>query len=148
MPPAETHTEPEKKAGGRLPAQGALLNFADRGIVANATATLPRGTVLRVRLDNSITAAPGEQVEAPVIEDVAAGSVVVPRGARVACRTGSMLNGRLSLSCDSARVGQRVWTFSALALGERDRTGLRIEDGGVAAGTTFAVSVTASAMLE
>jgi hypothetical protein len=104
--------------------------------------------VMRVRLAAAVIAAPGEVAEAFVVEDAVAGSAGVPKGAVVSCRTGSMSGGRLALSCERASAGDRVWTFSALALGDGDRTGIRVDGGAVPAGTRFSVAVTASAVME
>ena len=133
----------------RSATHGALIRFADRGIVANAAATLPRGTILRVRLGSAVRGTAGSTVEAMLTEDIVSkGSVVVPKGSVVVCWTGSSENGRLALACDGARDGERSLVFSAIALGDGDRSGLRLVEGVVPAGTSFTVYVTASAVLE
>jgi tRNA A-37 threonylcarbamoyl transferase component Bud32 len=149
--PAATPEAPaagEEQGRTTGPRPGPLLQPADRDLVNNASATLPRGMVMRVRLAAAIIAAPGEAVEALVVEDAGTESAGVPKGAVVSCRTGSLSAGRLALFCERAKAGDRVWTFSALALGDGDRTGLRVEGGAVPAGTRFSVAVTASAVLE
>jgi hypothetical protein len=127
----------------------AHVGFADRGTVANAAETLPRGTLVRAKLSGRLDARPGNPIEAVVTEDVLSeGSILVPRGSLVRCRTGGVASERIGLSCDSLRAGARSWAFSALALGDGDRPGLRVEEGSVAPGTEFVVFVTASAVLE
>lgn len=134
------------------PAQGkrsALLRFADRGTVANAAETLARGTLIRVKLATQVDATQGGPAEAVVTEDVLSnGSVLVPSGSVVRCRAGGLLAGRLGLSCDSMRAGERAWSFSAIALGEGERAGLQVVEGTIQSGTPFVVFVTASAVLE
>jgi len=145
-PLAAEGDQPQTQVTGPRP--GLLLTPVDRDIINDASATLPRGMVLRVRLAAAVIAAPGEVAEALVVEDAGAGSAAVPSGAVVRCRTGSMSGGRLALSCERASAGDRVWTFSALALGDGDRTGIRVNGGAVPAGTRFSVAVTGSAVVE
>lgn len=102
-----------------------------------------------MRLSEWVGTARGGQAEAVLTEDaVNAGSVVAPRGGVVSCRASGVVNGRLNLTCETLKAGERGWTFSGLALGDGDRAGLRVVDGGVASGTLFVVAVTESAMLE
>lgn len=146
---ADPPPDPEAAPEPRLATHGALLRFADRDMVANAAGTLPRGTLLRARLTVDLEASRGGPVEVALTEDVVSGGkVVVTRGSLVTCRAGSAENGRLSLACDAVKAGDRSLAFSAIALGDGDRTGLRLVEGKVPAGTNFAVYVTAPAVLE
>ncbi len=140
---------PEAAPRGNTGSHGALQNVADRGIVASATSTLPRGTIMRVRLSHPLFPERGAKVDAVLTENAyVGGNVVVPLGATVTCHVGSVAEERVHVGCEAAAAGERAWSFSALGLGDGDRAGLRLLDGVVPSGTTFAVAVTASAMLE
>ncbi len=152
-PATHSIATPTPDEASQAPPRGAKrsahVGFADRGTVANAAETLPRGTFVRVKLPGALDARPGSPVEALVTEDVLNdGSILVPRGSVVRCRTGGVAIDRVALSCDSLKAGARSWTFSALALGDGDRPGLRVDEGSVAQGTEFVVFVTESAVLE
>ena len=131
------------------PARSAPVRFADRAVVADAAGTLPRGTLLQVALSAGLDADRAVEAEAVVREDLMSEeAVLVPRGTLVSCRVSGVTNGRLGLSCDGARAGARTWSFSGIALGRDNRSGLVVVDGALPSGTPFLVAVTASALLE
>jgi hypothetical protein len=146
-PPPASPPDPEPR--GPSASHGALQRVADRGTVSSAASTLPRGTVMRVRLSRPLVPERGATVEAALTEAASVGgNVVVPRGAVVTCHIGTVVGERVNVACESAAAGERAWSFSALALGDGDRAGLRLVDGVVPSSTSFSVAVTASAMLE
>ena len=87
-------------------------------------------------------------MEAAVTEDLAAdGVVLVPSGSTVSCSARAPADGRVPLSCDSITTSDAVLRFTALAVGEGQRVGLRLLDDEVAAGTPFVVYVSEPAMV-
>jgi hypothetical protein len=112
------------------------------------TASLSRGTVLHARLLSDAALSRRGLVEGIITEEATAGSTVVPKGATVTCHTGSVTGERIELLCNEARSGEQTWEFNAVAVGEDDRSGLRLVDGRVPSGTLFAVYVTTSAVVE
>jgi hypothetical protein len=130
-------------------ATSSFLHIADREVVANAAATLPRGTLLRARLTRELDPARGPGVFGVVAEDVVRnGVVMVEKGSVLDCRALAILNERVSISCDGVKASETRLSFTAIGLGEGDRPGLRAIDGVVPSGTPFVVCVTASAILE
>ena len=141
----------EEGAVPRVPAtsRSALLGFADRGTVASAKETLPRGTLLRARLTAELDPWRRREVQAATSEDLLRdGAVLIPRGSLLSCRAGGVTGDRIAVSCDGASSGARSWSFKAIALSTDDRVGIRVVDGPVASGTSFVVCVTESAFLE
>ena len=129
--------------------RSALVSFADRGTVANARETLPRGTLMRARLTAELDPRRGGIVQAITTEHLLRdGSVLIPQGSLLSCRAGSVLGDRIAVSCDGVSSSGRSWSFRAIGLGMDDRAGIRLVDGPVASGTPFVVCVTESAMLE
>ena len=130
-------------------ARSSFLHIADREVVANASATLPRGTLLRARLTRELDPARGPGVSGVVAEDlVREGVVLVEKGSVLDCRALAIANERVSISCDGVKASELRLSFTAIGLGEGDRPGLRAIDGVVPSGTPFVVCVTASAILE
>ena len=167
----EAHTDPEaivrpkRPAGGRAaakapkaspalagreraPARTTSADFADRATVGSPRATLPRGTLVPVKLARALAGPNPGRAEAIVTDEVADNDVVlVPKGSTVSCLARPPSDGRVPLSCDRISTSDRVLTFSGVAVGQGDRVGLRLLDDEIAAGTPFIVYVSAPAAL-
>lgn len=127
----------EKRAG---------TESADGRGIARTSSTLPRGTLIPAKLVRGLDPAWPGASEAVVTEDVVSGGVlVVPKGSAIACGSRASQDGRVPVSCDGIKTADRAFSFSGLAVGEGQRVGLRLIDGGVPAGTPFVVYVNASA---
>jgi serine/threonine-protein kinase len=123
-------------------------DFADRVTVGSPRATLPRGTLVPVKLSRALAGPNPGRAEAIVTEEVAAdGVVLVPKGSTVSCLARPPADGRVPLSCDRISTSDRVLAFSGVAVGEGQRVGLRLLDEEIAAGTMFVVYVSAPAAL-
>ncbi len=130
------------------PVRTTSAEFADRATVGSPHATLPRGTLVPVKLLRALAGPNPGRAEAIVTEEVAAnGAVVVPKGSTVSCSTRPPADGRIPLSCDTISTSDRVLTFSGVAVGEGQHVGLRLLDDEIAAGTPFVVYVSAPAAL-
>jgi serine/threonine-protein kinase len=132
----------------RSPVRTSSADFADRATVGSPRATLPRGTLVAVKLLRALAGPNPGRAEAIVTEEVAAdGVVLVPKGSTVSCSARPPADGRVPLSCDSISTSDRVLTFSGVAVGEGQHVGLRLLDDEIAAGTPFVVYVSAPAAL-
>ncbi|ACL64471.1 serine/threonine protein kinase [Anaeromyxobacter dehalogenans 2CP-1] len=130
------------------PFRTSSADFADRATVGSPRATLPRGTLVAVKLLRVLAGPNPGRAEAIVTEEVAAdGVVLVPKGSTVSCSARPPADGRVPLSCDSISTSDRVLTFSGVAVGEGQHVGLRLLDDEIAAGTPFVVYVSAPAAL-
>jgi serine/threonine-protein kinase len=149
LPPAEQlEPSPPVARPERAPVRTTFIDFLDRPTVASPRATLPRGTLVRAKLLRTLTGPSPGRVEAAVTEDVAAdGVVLVPSGSTVSCAARAPADGRVPLSCDSITTSDGVLRFTALAVGEGQRVGLRLLDDEIAAGTPFVVYVSEPAMV-
>lgn len=120
--------------------------FADRPTVSAPSATLPKGTLIPVKLVRAVAPAKPGDAEALVTEEVIAdGVILVPKGSTVLCSSRAAADGRVPLSCDVIRAPGRTLAFRGVAVGEGQHVGLRYLDDEVAAGTSFVVYVSASA---
>jgi serine/threonine-protein kinase len=139
---------PAPPAPERAHVRTTFAEFADRTTVANPRATLPRGTLVPVKLLRALTGPSPGRAEAVVTEDVAAdGTILVPKGSTVSCSARPPADGRVPLSCDTISASDRVLAFSGVAVGEGQHVGLRLLDDEIAAGTPFVVYVSAPAAL-
>jgi len=130
------------------PQRSSSAEFADRATVGSPRATLPRGTLVAVKLARPLAGRNPGRVEAIVTEELAAdGVILVPKGSSVSCAARPPAEGRVPLSCDTISTSDRVLTFSGVAVGDGQHVGLRLLDEEVAAGTPFVVYVNAPAAL-
>jgi serine/threonine-protein kinase len=135
-------------ARGHAPARATEAGFADRATVGSPSATLPRGTLVPVKLLQAIAPGSVGRADAVVTEDVAVdGVVLVPRTSTVSCRARPPAEGRVPLACDAVTTPDRVMSFSGVAVGEGQHVGLRWLDEEIAAGTPFVVYVSSPAAL-
>ncbi len=122
--------------------------FADRETVGSPRATLPRGTLVPVKLLRALAGPNPGRAEAVVTEEVAGnGILLVPKGSTVSCSARPPSDGRVRLLCDRISTSDGVLTFSGVAVGEGQHLGLRLLDDEIAAGTPFVVYVSAPAAL-
>jgi serine/threonine-protein kinase len=141
-------TPPVLERSERAPGRIATAVFVDRPTVGSTSATLPRGLLVPARLTQPLAVALPGLVEAAVAEDVTAnGALIVPKGSTVLCTSRRPSDGRVPLSCDTIKSGDRQLTFQGVAVGEGQHVGLRALDNEIAAGTAFVVYVNASAAL-
>lgn len=130
------------------PAGTTSAEFVDRATVGSAEATLPRGTLVSVKLARPLAATNPGRADAIVTDEVSAdGIVLVPKGSTVSCSARSATGGRIPLSCDRISTSDRVLRFTGVAVGEGQHVGLRLLDDEVAAGTPFVVYVSVPAAL-
>lgn len=147
-PPGRATVGTAPAAPGHAPARATEAGFADRATVGSPSATLPRGTLVPVRLLRAIEPGSAGRADAVVTEDVAAdGVVLVPKASTVSCRARPPADGRVPLACDAVTTPDRVLAFSGVAVGEGQHVGLRLLDEEIAAGTQFVVYVNAPAAL-
>ena len=112
---------------GQDDAKSSATHLAERASVASAT--LPRGTLIRAKLVAALDAMRAGAVEAVVAENVmSGGAVVVPAGGTIICSSQISKDGRVPVSCDSIKTADRAWSFSGLAVGEGQHVGLRVLD--------------------
>ncbi len=133
---------PGAASKGQDDAKSSATHLAERASVASAT--LPRGTLIRAKLVAALDAMRAGAVEAVVEENVmSGGAVVVPAGGAIICSSQIGKDGRVPVSCDSIKTADRAWSFSGLAVGEGQHVGLRVLDTVVPAGSSFVVYVDA-----
>jgi hypothetical protein len=101
-----------------------------------ASSALPRGTLIRARLDIPADPNVPGPVTATVIQDVSNGTnTIVPKGSTLLCSTRGTAARRLSIVCDGANVNARTLAMNGTVLGADQRPGVPVS---VTAGTSSA----------